>query len=62
MSVFECLPWPIRMDWVLTVVVGRSVVGVIVVVVGQTFENSKVRSFNKASIVHMLTSNMGGAK
>ena len=32
------------------------------VVVGRTFENSKVRSFTKASIVRMLTSNMGGAK
>ena len=34
MSVFEFLPWPIRMDWVLTVVVGGSVVGMIVVLVG----------------------------
>ena len=32
------------------------------IVVGRTFENSKVRSFTKASIVCMLTSNMGGAK
>ena len=31
-------------------------------VVGRTFENSKVHSFTKALIVCMLTSNMGGAK
>ena len=30
--------------------------------VGRTFENSKVRSFTKASIVRMLTSNMGRVK
>ena len=30
--------------------------------IGLLLENSKVRSFNKASIVGMFTSNMGGAK